>query len=82
MCIRDRNPLEYDLSEMMDNEEIQEMARDVEALRKELYEAAGRNLSNAGGHVECKGQGSSDPDAPCVELQISSSFGQTCIIFG
>jgi len=38
--------------------------------------------SNAGGHVECKGQGSSDPDAPCVELQISSSFGQTCIIFG
>ncbi len=28
---------------MMDNEEIQEMARDVEALRKELYEAAGRN---------------------------------------
>ncbi len=36
-------PLEYDISEMMDNEEIQEMARDVEALRKELYEAAGRN---------------------------------------
>ena len=32
------------------------------------------------GNVECKGQGSSDPDAPCVELQISSSFGQTCII--
>ena len=38
-----QNPLEYDLSEMMDDEEIQEMARDVEALRKELYEAAGRN---------------------------------------
>ena len=38
-----QNPLEYDLSEMMDNEEIQEMARDVESLRKELYEAAGRN---------------------------------------
>ena len=38
-----QNSLEYDLSEMMDNEEIQEMARDVEALRKELYEAAGRN---------------------------------------
>ena len=38
-----QNPLEYDLSEMMDNEEIQEMALDVEALRKELYEAAGRN---------------------------------------
>ena len=38
-----RNPLSYDLHEMMDDEEIQEMARDVEALRKELYEAAGRN---------------------------------------
>ena len=38
-----QNPLEYDLSEMMDNEEIQEMARDVGALQKELYEAAGRN---------------------------------------
>ena len=38
-----QNPQEYDLSEMMDDEEIQEMARDVEALRKELYESAGRN---------------------------------------
>ncbi len=38
-----QNPLEYDLSEMMDDEEIQEMAWDVEALRKELYEASGRN---------------------------------------
>ena len=38
-----QNPVEYDLHEMMDDEEIQEMARDVEALRKELYEAAGRN---------------------------------------
>ena len=38
-----QNPPEYDLSEMMDDEEIHEMARDVEALRKELYEAAGRN---------------------------------------
>ena len=38
-----QNPLEYDLSEMMNDEEIQEMAREVEALRKELYEAAGRN---------------------------------------
>ena len=38
-----QNPLEYDLHEMMDDEEIQEMARDVEALRKELYEASGRN---------------------------------------
>ena len=40
-----QKPLEYDLSEMMDDEEIQEMARDVEALRKELYEAAGSNRS-------------------------------------
>ena len=38
-----QNPLEYDLSEMMDEEEIQEMARDVGALRKELYESGGRN---------------------------------------
>ena len=38
-----QNPMEYDLSEMMSGEETQEMARDVEALRKELYEAAGRN---------------------------------------
>ena len=38
-----QTPLEYDLSEMMDDEESHEMARDVEALRKELYEAAGRN---------------------------------------
>ena len=38
-----QNPMEYDLSEMMDEDEIQEMARDVEALRKELYEASGRN---------------------------------------
>ncbi len=40
-----QNPLSYDLHEMMDDDEIQEMARDVEALRKELYEAAGRNCS-------------------------------------
>ena len=38
-----QNPLEYDLSEMMSEEEIREMARDVEALRKELYESGGRN---------------------------------------
>ena len=38
-----QNPLSYDLHEMMDDEEIQEMAHHVEALRKELYEAAGRN---------------------------------------
>ena len=37
------NPLDYDLSEMMGNEDIQEMARHVAALRKELYESAGRN---------------------------------------
>ena len=38
-----RNPLEYDLSEMMGEDEITDMAQDVEALRKGLYEAAGRN---------------------------------------
>ena len=38
-----QNPLEYDLSEMMDDEEIREMARDADALRKELYESGGRN---------------------------------------
>ena len=38
-----QNPLSYDLHEMMDDEEIREMAHHVEALRKELYEAAGRN---------------------------------------
>ena len=38
-----QNPLSYDLHEMMDDEEIREMTRDVEALRKELYESAGRN---------------------------------------
>ena len=38
-----RNLLEYDLSEMMGEDEITDMAQDVEALRKGLYEAAGRN---------------------------------------
>ena len=36
-------PLEYDISEMMGEDEITDMAYQVEALRKELYEAAGRN---------------------------------------
>ena len=34
-----QNPLTYDLSEMMSEDEIREMARDVGALRKELYES-------------------------------------------
>ena len=38
-----QNPLTYDLSEMMSEDEIREMARDVGALRKELYESGGRN---------------------------------------
>ena len=38
-----QDPLSYDISEMMGEDEIQEMARDVEMLRKELYEASGRN---------------------------------------
>ena len=36
-------PLEYDLSEMMGEDEITDMAYQVEMLRKELYEASGRN---------------------------------------
>ena len=36
-------PLEYDISEMMGEDEITDMASQVEMLRKELYEAAGRN---------------------------------------
>ena len=40
-----QDPLSYDISEMMGEDEITEMARDVEALRKELYESAGRNRS-------------------------------------
>ena len=54
-----QNPLEYDLSEMMDDEESHEMARDVEALRKELYEAAGRNRDF---HVKAEGMKNLLPD--------------------
>ena len=36
-------PMEYDLSEMMGEDEITDMAYQVEMLRKELYEAAGSN---------------------------------------
>lgn len=36
-------PLSYDISEMMGEDEITDMAYQVEVLRKELYEAAGRN---------------------------------------
>ena len=32
-----QNPLEYDLQEMMDEEEMQEMAQECEELRKELF---------------------------------------------
>ena len=38
-----QNPLEYDISEMMGEDEITDMASQVEMLRKELYEASGRN---------------------------------------
>lgn len=37
------NLLSYDLHELMDDVEIQEMAQDVEAIRKELYETSGQN---------------------------------------
>ena len=36
-------PLEYDISEMMGEDEITDMAYQVEMLRKELYEVSGRN---------------------------------------
>ena len=38
-----QDPLSYDISEMMGEDEITDMAYQVEVLRKELYEAAGRN---------------------------------------
>ena len=38
-----QNPLEYDISEMMGEDEITDMAYQVEMLRQELYEASGRN---------------------------------------
>ena len=38
-----QDPLSYDISEMMGKDEITDMAYQVEMLRKELYEAAGRN---------------------------------------
>ena len=38
-----QDPLSYDISEMMGEDEITDMAYQVEILRKELYEASGRN---------------------------------------
>ena len=38
-----KDPLSYDLHEMMSDDEIKEMAEQVEALRKELYEEGGKN---------------------------------------
>lgn len=38
-----QDPLSYDISEMMGEDEITDMAYQVEMLRKELYEAAGSN---------------------------------------
>ena len=38
-----QDPLSYDISEMMGEDEITDMAYQVEMLRKELYEASGRN---------------------------------------
>ena len=64
------NPLEYDLSEMMDEEELREMARDVEALRKELYEAAGRNRDY---HVKAEDVKSLLPDWKGVDGCIATS---------
>lgn len=33
------------------------------------------------GNVEFQGHGSNDECAPCIELRLESSFGQTCVIF-
>ena len=41
-----KDPLSYDLHALMDDKDIKEMAEQVEALRKELYEAAGNNRCN------------------------------------
>ena len=38
-----QNPMGYDLSDMMGEDEITDMAKDVEAIRQELYEVSGRN---------------------------------------
>ena len=38
-----QDPLSYDLHELMEDDEIKEMAHHVNALRKELYESGGRN---------------------------------------
>ena len=38
-----QDPLSYDISEMMGEDEITDMAYQVEMLRKELYQASGRN---------------------------------------
>lgn len=40
-----KDPLSYDLHELVDDEDMKEMAELVEELRKELYEAAGSNRS-------------------------------------
>ena len=38
-----KDPLSYDLCELVDDKDMLEMASEVETLRKELYESAGRN---------------------------------------
>ena len=52
-------PLEYDISEMMGEDEITDMAYQVEMLRKELYEASGRNRNY---HVKAEDVKSLLPD--------------------
>ncbi len=46
-----KDPLSYDLHELVDDEDMLEMAEHIEALRKELYESAGRNRNY---HVKAK----------------------------
>ena len=54
-----QDPLSYDLHDLMSDEEIEEMAHQVAALRKELYESAGRNR---GYHVKAEDMKNLLPD--------------------
>ena len=63
-------PLEYDISEMMGEDEITDMAYQVEILRKELYEASGRNRDY---HVKAEDVKSLLPDWKGVDGCIATN---------
>ena len=65
-----QNPLEYDISEMMGEDEITDMAYQVEILRKELYEASGRNRDY---HVKAEDVKSLLPDWKGVDGCIATN---------